>query len=143
MQTDDPDKNFQFTLDEEGRFIYDDPKKDPPDKTWDYRHGDLIRFQTNAGPFKIDFRPTSGVVDRKFNPLGGPLKSRKSAGGLHIAETTARDKFTDSERETIVKAHIDAKRPKGFITAYDYVLDVTDANGQPRHDDQKNGTFGC
>ena len=135
-----PAKNpqvFKFEVDNQGVFRYD------PVGTWDYVHGHRVRFETKTGPFTISFQPTGGIMASEFNPLKGPLKSKPPVNGIHVAETKAEDPFTDSERKMIIKSHIEADHDKGFITAYQYVIDVTDANGRSRHDDHKNGSFSC
>ena len=135
-QPTDTPRIFEFSLSKEGKFTY------TPPGTWDYKHGDSIRFQTNAGPFQISFVPV-GDLAAPEDPLGGPLTSTVAANGLHIADTVARDKLTDSERALIVQAHIDAGHSKGFVALYRYALEVTDAKGQKHADNQKNGSFSC
>ena len=130
-----PTKTFSFTVGPDGQFIYDPPTD------WAYRHDDHIRFQTESGPFTIDFLPASPIPIPGFNPLGGPLESVEDSG-FYRAETTVTDALTDEDRETLMQANVSKAAPFGFVGRYFYDIKVM-VNKQQFSDNQKNGSYSC
>lgn len=128
-QTQAPTKTFKFTVNRKGEFVY------CPSSDWAYTHTDRIRFQSEAGPFTIDFIPINMAPEVKYSPLSGPLTSVNVGTAVYAADTSVNDELDDAAREGIVEKN-------GFIGRYRYSIKVT-IDGEVFTDDQKNGTYAC
>lgn len=129
--------NRTFRFDIEGtQFTY------TPDDDWRYSKQDVLRFETPAGPFTIDFKPRDAGLPPNFNPLGGPLDSVQDRSGVWFAETTVKDDLSPEARASLMDSNKSKEFPNGFLARYIYDISVT-KDGTNHRDATHNGVYSC
>jgi hypothetical protein len=129
-------RTFKFDVSETDQFTY------TPADDWKYSKQDILRFETQAGPFTIDFKPRDAALPPNFNPLSGPLDSVEDRSGVWFAETTVKDDLSPEARKSLMDSNKSKEFPNGFLARYTYDINVT-KNGKKLHNATHNGVYSC
>ena len=130
------DRNFQFTVDENGNFTFND-------KDWAYAHDDRLIFNSRTGPFtisssRIDQSPWPGVIS---NPVENLHSHPDPVLGFAAEVDGINDGLTPEERLEARKAS-DPDPAKQFIAKYKYII-AAEHKGQILINDVMTGTYEC
>jgi len=129
------DRNFQFTVDENGNFTFND-------KDWAYAHDDKLNFNSRTGPFtisavRIDHSPWPG-------PISTPIENLHSHPdpvlGFAAEVDGIEDGLTPEEREEARRAS--APADPLFIAKYKYIIAAMHKSEIVINDVQ-TGTYEC